>query len=457
MTITKEITKLEQSNVKLTLTVGKDDIHGEYDKMLSEYTKNIQIPGFRKGKVPREVLIRKFGDALKDEALGRLVEKSVKETFDDESFPREDRPLPYSSPELQDEQNLTLDLDKDFQFAVVYDVLPKVAVGKSEGFEIIVPDVCITDEDIGRELETVRERNAIVLDKDESEAAAKDDVITVNYCELDNDGNVKENTERQDYVFTVGSGQTYYKFDDEVTGMKKNESKEIEKTYPEDFEYSELAGKTVKLRITVTAIKLKKLPDLDDDLAQDVDEKFKTLHDLKHSIRDRLSAALDQRLRSIKSDKLLEMLIENTPVIIPESMIRLELDSRWRNLARRFNTDAQGLYKMMTDAGQNSQGFLDEWRPDATKAIHARLIVETMIEDLKIEASDEDADKEIDDIISRTPGSSEQIREYYRNGQMKDYMKEEIKERKLFDILFEKNTVKAGEKTNYIDLMANNG
>jgi trigger factor len=455
VTVTKEITRLEHSSVKLTLTVGKDDSRSEYDALLSDYVKNIQIPGFRKGKVPRDVLIRKFGDSLKGEALGRIIEKSISDVFEDESFPRENRPLPYSTPQVQDEPKL--DLENDLTFSVVYDVLPQVTVGKWQGLEVEVPDVAITEEDINRELETVRDRNAIVMDKEEGEAAVADDVVTVNYCELGEDGAALPNSERQDFVFTLGSGMNIYKFDDDILGMKKGETRDFVKTYPADDKDSGFAGKTLKLRVTLTALKIKKLPDLDDDLAQDVDEKFKTLEDLKQSIRERLDKDLDRRIRDVKISKLLEKIMETTPVDIPESMTRLELDSRWRSLAKRFGTDSDGLFKMMGSTPEGPQGILDSWKPDANKALHSRLIVETLMKDLNLEASDEEVEKELEQQAAESGIPLEEYKKYYEQEQMKEYLKEDIKERKLFERLIVENTIKPGKKEKYLDLTSNNG
>jgi trigger factor len=343
---------------------------------------------------------------------------------------------------------------------VVYDVLPEVKVEKWQGLEIEVPDIFITDEDINRELEAIRERNAIVQDKDDGEKAVSGDVVTVNYSELGENGEVLAGTERQDFVFTLGSGYNIYKFDDDVIGMKKGESKDFEKTFPADFvdqgsEDKELAGKTKKLRVALTALKVKNLPELDDDLAQDVDEKFKTLEDLKQSIRERLDKDLDRRLREIKISKLLEKIVETTPVEIPESMTRLELDSRWRNLARRFNTDAEGLYKIMGNNPHGAQSIIEGWKPDANKALHSRLIVETLIEDLKLEASDEEVAKEIETQAAAS-GAAEEVKKYYEQEQMKEYLKEDIKERKFFDRLLTENSIKPGKKEKYLDLISNN-
>jgi trigger factor len=451
VSVTKEITKLEHSNVKLTLTIGKDEVRSEHDALLAEHAKTLQLPGFRKGKVPKDVLIRKFGNAFKVEVLGRIIEKFVAQVFGDESFPKEDRPIPYSTPQIQDKPSL--DLEKDLQFSVVYDVFPKVQIGQWQGLEIEVPDVSITGEDINRELEAIRERNAVVQDKNDGEEAVWGDLVTVNYCELDGKGEALAGTERQDFVFTLGSFYNYFKFDNEVKGMKKGETRDFEKIYSVDFDDKELAGKTKKLRVTLTALKIKQLPEADDELAQDVDEKFNTLDDLKNDIRARLNKGLENRLREIKINKLLEKIMENSPAEIPESMIRLELDSRWRALARHYNTDAAGLYKAIEEDGGQPQAILDGWKPDAQKALHSRLIVETLISDLKLEASEEELSREIE---SRAAAGGEEVRKYYEQEQAKENLKEEIKDRKFFDRLLLENTIKSGEKENYFDLISGN-
>jgi trigger factor len=454
--VSKEFTRLEHSSVKLTLTVGKDEIRSQYDELLRDYSKNLQLPGFRKGKVPREVLVRKFGEALKGEALGTIIEKTVSEVFQDETLSRDDRPLPYSTPQIQGEPP-KLDFDNDLTFSVVYDVLPKVTVGKWKGLEVEAPEAAVTDEDISRELETIRDRNAIVLDKDDGAAAEKDNVVTVNYCEIGSDGAVLPNSERQDFVFTLGTGYNIYKFDDEITGMKKDETRDIEKIYPADAEDSTLAGQTKKIRVTLTALKERKLPELDDDLAQDVDEKFTTLDDLKNNIRERLTKTLEKRLRDIKINNLLEKIVADTPVEIPESMVRIELDSRWRNLARRFNTSVEEIVKMMSRTGKTAEEIQEEWRPEAVKALHSRLIVETLMEELKLEASDAEVEEQIETMAKDENAPLDEVKKYYEQENMKEYLQEDVKERKLFDILLAENTIIPGKKENYLDLMANNG
>jgi trigger factor len=453
--VSKEITRLEHSSVKLTVTVSKDAVRSRYDELLAEYIKTIQIPGFRRGKVPRQVLERKFGSALKDETLGKVIEETMDQIFEDESFPREDKPLPYSSPRIQDEPSLNL--DEDFRFSVVYDVLPQFTMGPWKGLEVEVPEVELTDEDIGRELEALRDRNAIVVDRDDEARAAGGDVVTVNYLELSDAGEPIPGTEREDFVFTLGSGYNLFKFDDDILGMKKGEIRDIEKTYGTDFSDPDLAGKTKKIRVTLVSLKEKKLPDLDDELAQDVDEKYTTLEDLKNSIKERLTKNLDRRLKDITINALIEKIMETTPLDVPESMIRLELDSRWRNLARRFNTSVDELVKIMGASGKGYDDIMAEWRPDAVKALHSRLIVETLIKECAFEVSDEELDREFETMAEESGSSVEDIKKYYEKEEMREYLEEDIKERKLFALLLSENKVKTGNKKNYLDLVPNNG
>jgi trigger factor len=456
VTISKEITRLEHSRIKLVVSIGKEDVALEYDAILNDFSKDIQIPGFRKGKVPKNVIERKFGAALVSDITGHIVERAIETVFQEESFPKEDMPLAYSTPALEGEpSNVTV--GEDYTFAVTYDVFPKIALGRYEGLEIETPDVRITDEDVARELEAVRERNAVVLDKDDAAPAAKGDVATVNYCELTAEGEVEKGSEREGFAFTIGSGRNVFKFDDDLTGLKKGETKDIEKAYAEDFEDKELAGKTKNIRVTLTNLKEKKLPDLDDELAQDVDEKFKTLDDLKNSVRERLEHNLEHRLKTIKINALLEKIMENTPIDIPEAMIRVQLDAQWRNFARQLNMPVDAVKENIAKSEKGLDEFEALWRPEATKALHSRLVIETLIKDLNIEAAEEDVEKELEHQASHGGQSLDEVKKIYEQENMKSYLEDDVKESKLFDLLLSKNTVKSGGEKDYLTIMEEKG
>jgi trigger factor len=449
--ITKEIKRLEKSNINMTIIVPKDDVRDQYQKMLKEYANNMQMPGFRKGKVPQEVLERKFADALKHDALERIIKSALHEAFG-ENLPRNERPLPYSAPELQGEPEL--DLEQDLKFSVVYDVLPEVKIGQWKGMKVEYPYAEIEKEDIDRELEEIRERNAIVMDREDGAAAQKGDVITISYHIFEEDGQTPSNIKRDDFTYTLGSNANYYQFDDEITGMKKGESKEFEKNFASDFFETDVVGKTRKVRITLASLKEKKLPDLDDDLAQDVDEKYKTLADLKDSIRERLAKNLEWRLREKKLNELLKKIMENTPVTLPESMIRAEIEGRWRRIARLYDTSHEAMMQVIANDPEYEEK-MKGWRESAEKALHSRIIIETLIEEQNIEASEEDVEKEFERMASVNEVEVDEVKGHY-NEQAMSNLKEEIKDQKITDILLAENTLNPGKKENYLDFITDN-
>ncbi len=455
MVVSKEISHLEHSAVKLSVTIGASDVRTQYDDLIQSYAKSVQIPGFRKGKVPREVLERKFGESLKGEAIGRIMEKSLQELFAAEDFPADARPLPYSTPSVKDEP--ALDFDKDLSFTVTYDVFPDVKVGVWKGVEVETPVVSVGEEDIARELEQVRERNAVVLDKEDGAKIAKGDVVTVSYCELAQDGSVVPASERQDFAFTVGTGYNVFKFDDEIVGMKKGESKDFDKSYPADFEDKDLAGTTKKLRVSVQTIKEKKLPALDDDLAQDVSEKYKTLADLKADLKANLEKNLENRLRELKINAFLEKALETTVAEIPESMIRVELDNRWHQLTHRFNATDEQLLGIIQASGKTYEDLMADWRPEVEKSLKARLVVEKLMTELGIQIGDDEVEKEFESMAASMGATVEDVKKRYEREDMKSYLREDLKERKLFDLLLAEAKLKKGKKAKYLDLISNNG
>ena len=454
MTVTKEIEKLENSAVKLTITINKKDVAAGYDETLTKYSKNLQLPGFRKGKVPVSVLERKYGDALKNDVAGELIEKALEEVFGEfDKEKSENRPLAYSQPQLDSLPQL--DVKKDLVFSVIYDVMPTVKVEDFSGIKIEEPQVEITDEEMNEELKAIQERNAMVLDKKDSEPAAKDDIATINYSELDDKGEEIAGSKREGFVFTIGSGENIYKIDDEIIGMKKDETKEITKTYADDFADKDIAGTTKKIKVTVTALKIRDLPALDDELAQDVNEKYKTLDDLKADIKKNLNAAKDNRIKEIKSNSLIEQLVEKYPVELPKSMLDAELEGRWRMMAQRFQCSVEQLDKLMASSGQKKEDLLNEWSDDAAKMLKGRIIVESLLKDSKIEVTPEEVEAEYNKIAEGAGISVEEVKKHYADAVKKEYLIDDIKEQKLYTEIFAKVKITKGEKIKFADLFKN--
>ena len=446
MKVTKEITKLENSAVKLTVTIGKKDVATEYNASVAKYAKNLQIPGFRKGKVPVSVLERKYGDALKADAAAELIEKALGEVFET----IDEKPLPYTQPSM--EEVPVLDVTKDLTFSVTYDIFPTVKIESLDGITIKEPVVEVGEAELKQELEQIRERNAMVVDKKDDEAAAKDDIATVNYCELADDGTEIEGSQRQDFVFTIGSGQNIFKFDDDIIGMKKNETKEITKTYDKDFEDKDLAGTTKKIKVSLTALKVRNLPDLDDELAQDVNEKYNTLEDMKADILKNMEAIRDRRVTEIKSNELLEKLVEKYNFDLPKSMIQAELEHRWRMMAQQFGTTTEQLDKLVASSGQSKETMLTEWTGDAEKMLKARIVVESLLKDRNITVTPEEIEQEMESIAEKSGVSVEEVKKHYADPRSKEYLIDDTKEQKLYKELFAQVKVAKGDKMVFADL-----
>ena len=451
MKVTKEIEKLEHSAAKLTVTVAKKDVADSYNETISRYVKQVQIPGFRKGHVPASVLERKYGEQIKMEAASDLIDKSLNEIFSDEKE-LENRPLPYAQPVL--EKMPEFDTSKDFVYTVTYDVFPKVDL---KGFDfksvtIKEPQVTVGDTELNEELKGIQERNAVVIDKKDDEKAEKDNIVTISIVEKDENGAEIASTKREEFTFTLGTAENVYKIDDDLIGMKKGESKEVSKTYDKDEKDAELAGKTKKYSVTVKQIKVRNLPALDDDLAQDVNEKFKTLDDLKKDIMQKLENARTNKINESKTNDLLSQLVEKNPFEIPASMLNAELDGRWRMMAQQFQTTPEELDKMITASGQKKEDMLKEWTGDAEKMLKSRIIVDNLLKERNISVTPEEIESEYQKIADANGITVDEVKQHYADPRAKEYLIDEAKEQKLYKEIFAEAKVSKGDKVSFKDL-----
>lgn len=447
MKLTKEFTKLEKSAVKLTVTIAKKDVEEAYKDVVSKYVKNVQIPGFRKGHVPASVLERKYGESLRADAISELIDKSLNEIFDNE---KENRPLPYAQPVM--EEMPALDVTKELKYSVTYDVFPTVSVKDFSGITVKEPQVTISDADLQDELKQIQERNAMVMDKKDDEPVAKDDIVTINYCELDDNGAVIEDSKREDFVFTVGTGENIYKIDDEIIGMKKGETKDITKKYAKNDENKDLAGKTKKIQVSIKALKVRNLPEIDDDLAQDVSEKYQTLDDMKNDIKKNMELAKERKLKEIKNNDLLNQLVEKNPFEIPASMLQAELDGRWNMMAQQFQTTPEQLEKMITASGQTKEAMLNDWTGDSEKMLKSRIIVDSLIRERNISVTPEEVEEAYAKIADESGMSVEDVKKHYGDPRAREYLVDDTKENKLFDEIYKEIKVSKGDKLSFKEL-----
>ncbi len=441
----KKVEHLENSSVRLSVTIEQESAAREYKTLLQTYSKKAHIKGFRPGKVPVNILESKFGESLRMETAQKLIDDTLKTLFDE----IEEKPLGYASPELDGE--LAFDPASDFSYAVKYDIFPKVEVKTAKGLTIEEPQVKIEKEDLDRELESLREQNALVVEKNDI-AIEKGNIVTVDTIELDEQSNEIPETEKTDLTITLGSSYNQYNLDDDLVGMKVGEEKII--TNKESGEEEE--DRTTLVKVTVKKIKVKELPDLDDELAQDIDEEFQTLADLKKSIQTRLEDSAASQVRSKKVNSLVDQLVEKNPLVVPQSMVDAELHANWKNFLRQFGGNEAMIMQLLQAQGSSQAQLFEEWRPDAEKRLKGQLIIQKLIEEENLEASDEEVTEEISKQAKGSSMSDAEAREYFEKNNLIDYVQNDIKERKLFDKLFEMNTIKKGEKVKYLDLMQQN-
>lgn len=439
----KTFEKLENSAVKLTVKVSADGAAKSYNDLLSKYGKQVQIPGFRKGKVPRDVLIRKFGEGLKQEAAADLVDEALKLAFED----IEENPI--SQPVLEDLPSI--ESGEPYTFSVTYDIFPEIKLGEYKGIEVEEPQVQILKKHETEALEDIRERNSVVVDKKDG-LVADSAVVTMDYVELGDDDEPLEGTRRKGFVFTVGKDSHPYDIASEIEGMKAGEAKTIEKTYGEDAN-PVTAGRTVKLGVTIVAVKERQLPDLDDELAQDVSDDLKTLDDLKKKVKADLKQNADSRTRSMIINALTDKLVDAAEIDVPQSMVTTDLDNTWQDYVRQSGVSEDVLMKALKDGGKSKAEILEQWRDDATKSIKTRLIYGKIVENEKIESEEEDITAELEKRAEEFNMPAEELEKMFGGPQFRGYLKNELVQKKLFDFLIGNASVKKGEKIDYTDLM----
>ncbi len=438
----KSVKELENSQAALTLTLDAASIEEAYAKRIQKYAKELTIPGFRKGHVPASVIERKFGDQIREESTFDTMEEALKEAY--ASLDKKDMPLVFSTPVLQDEEKLLpFKKDSDLTFTVVYDVMPRFDLPPYTGLEVEVPSVEITESDIDKEIERYREQNAIVRTKDGE--AADGDVVTIDYVELDAEGNEIASTKRDGFTFTLGSGYNFYKLDKDIAGMKAGDEKTVTKSYTEEDNVPGYAGKTITLRVKLDTLKLRELPAVDDDFAQDIKEEYKTVADLRNGIKEKFQKNADDAISHEKENAIISKISSEADFPIPESMIKAELDSRWRNFVRQMGVTEEQLEKFMQMQGSTKEAIQSEWREDATHTIKNQLIMDKIRDTENFEVSEEELNAECEKQLKNVPDTEKDS--------YKEMIKDEMQFAKVLPFLLEKNTFKAGEKKNYSEFM----
>ena len=443
MVTEKNVKELENSQASLTLTVDAASIEKAYQARLAKYAKTIEMPGFRKGHVPTSVIERKYGQGIREESTFDCMEENLKETI--ETLDESQKPLPYSIPELQDEETLLpFKKDSDITFTVKYDIYPKFDLPQYTGLEVEVKKGEVTEDDINSEIKRLQEQNAMVVKK--NGPAAEGDIVKVDYVELDAEGNAVADTERKDFTFTIGSGYNFYKLDKDIIGMNAGDEKKVEKTFTAEDDMPGYEGKTVTVSVKLNEVKFRDIPEVDDDFAQDVKDEYKTVDDLKAGIKAQLESSLEGAMKNAKTDAVVDKIVAASSFSVPASMVDAELENSWQSMIRQYGISEEQFTKFIEMQGQTKADMLNAWRDSAVSNIKKQLIVDAIRKKEAFQVNEDEyaaaCDKEIKDSY---------------NEEQKAYLKAAIKDDMEYAMvapfLLENNTFKESEAVSYKEYM----
>lgn len=440
----KSIKELENSSVALTVTVTADTIEEGYKVALNKYASTIQLKGFRKGKAPVSVLEGKFGKAIREESTFNTIEEALKEAL--EQVEDNQKPLAYSTPELQDEESLVpFKPNSDVTFTVKYDVMPTFALPQYKGLTVNFPKVSVPESAVTAEIDKLRDQNAMVIDKNDS--AAEGDIVTVDYVELDAEGAEVAGSERKDFTFTIGSGYNFYQIDTDIVGMKAGEEKTFSKTYADDSTVEGYAGKTIELKIAMNAVKTRDVPALDDEFAQDVKEEYKTVADLVAATKEKLEKTLQEKLEQEKLNALSEELLKGTTIAVPASMIDMEIEQSWKRYVKQTGLSEEQILQFLQFQQKTKEDVVAPWKEAAEKSLRVQLIMDQIKETEKFAVDEEELNKVLEEQLKDVTDQAQ--RDYYRT-----MLEDDMRFQKIAPFLQENNTFVEGDEVEYATFMS---
>ena len=417
-----KLEKTENANeVKLEITVEAAKFEDAMKKVYFQNAKYINIPGFRKGKAPMNVVEKYYGkeifyeDAF-NEVAGEAYEQALKENNVEA----------VSRPNIDVVQ---IEKGKDLIFTAVVQTKPEVELGKYKGIEIPKIVYNVTDESVEAELKQMQERNARLVTV-EGKAVEKGDTTVMDF-EGFVDGKAFEGGKAENYELEIGSGAFIPGFEDQMVGMKADEEKEIKVKFPEEYFSAELAGKDATFKVKVHEIKAKELPELDDEFAKDVSE-FDTLAELKASIKEKQEKVNDDKAKYEKQEAAMKAVCEKMKVEIPSGMVELETENMLKDIEQRLSYQGMKLEQYLQMLGKTAEEMKKEYEPQATEAIKSRLALEAIIKAEKIEATAEEIDSKIKEMAQNYNKKEEEIKE---NENLRKYIKEGIESEKAIDFL----------------------
>ena len=409
---------LGKSVVKLTIEVGADEFEKACERSYLKNRSKIRIPGFRPGKAPRALIEKEYG-------AGVFYEDAANEIIDAE-YPKaaEESGLDIvSRPKIDVEQ---VEKGKSFIFTAEVAVKPEVELGQYKGVEVDKVDVEVTDEEINAEIDKAREQNSRMVTVDDR-AVADGDIVNIDYSGSV-DGVVFDGGTAQGQDLTIGSHSFIDNFEEQIIGKNIGDEFDVNVTFPEKYHEESLAGKPAVFKVKLNGIKVKELPEADDDFASEVSD-FDTMDEYKADIRKSIEEKKNKEVRAAKEDAAISKIIENSKMEIPQGMIDLQKERMAEDFAQRLQYQGLSIEQYLKFTGMNAKQFLDDLEPRAITNIKSRLVLEAVAKAENIEVTEEDIEKEYQNMAARYGMEVDKV---------KELIDEKAKETMRIDIAVEK-------------------
>lgn len=375
--------KLEKNIVKFDITVDKSKFNEAVIKAYKKNRKRFNVPGFRKGKAPFNIVKNYYGTGVfYEDAVNYCIDETYPEVI------KENKINPVAYPEIN---VVTLEEGKDFVYSAKVTVKPEVELGKYKGVEVKKVEYPVTDEDVEKELKNSQEKNARIELKEAGETVEKGNIAVIDFKGYIDDV-AFEGGEGKDYSLEIGSGTFIGNFEDQLVGLKKGDKKDIIVTFPKDYGREELNGKEAKFEVEIKDIKMKEVPALDDEFAKEISE-FDTLDEVKSDIKSKMEKANAEKAKVEFEDKVVDAATENAKIDIPEVMVKDETDQMLKELESRLKYQGLDLKSYYEYTNSSEEKVRDYMKETADKRVRTRLVMEKIAEIEKIEASEDELKK----------------------------------------------------------------
>ena len=434
-----QVEKLEKNMAKLTIEVSAEEFDAAIEQAYQKDKKKISLPGFRKGKAPRKMIEKMYGTGVfYEDAANIVIPKAYSEAA------KECGEEIVSQPEISVTQ---IGAGQPFIFTAEVALKPAVTLGDYKGVEVEKTPVEVSEEEVDKEVDKERENNSRTIDVDDR-AVEKGDMIKLNF-EGFVDGTPFEGGKAEDYSLTIGSGSFIPGFEDQLIGAKIGEEVEVNVTFPEEYHAAELKGKPAVFTCTVNEIKVKELPEADDEFAKDVSE-FDTLAEYKDDIRAKLLEKKTADAKREKQNKTVAKAVENATMEIPEAMITEQVRRMADDFARRLQSQGLSMDQYMQFTGLTMDALAQQMRPEALKRIQNSLVLEAIAKAENIEVSDEKVNEEIEKMAAAYKMEADKLKELIGDAE-KEQMKSDLAIQAAVDMItdaaVEVEAAKEEEKT----------